>query len=173
MQKWSDLEKRFRLLIPKLKYLRLDCQSTDEGEIWRLVGKPTSQPEKEIELLSVVAGRLLKDVGQNKSELKEIINHNDPKICWYRALKKFSGSYKPGPPAYWTDKESNNIHWVFIGSIDELAESSANVCLQMELYYPVRLKIYQKLWNDYGREIIITVVGTVIVAVILAILKLS
>lgn len=173
MKKWFDLEKRFRLLIPELKFLRLDNQTSDEGEIWRLTGLPNSQKEKEFELLSVLAGRLLQELGPNKSELKEIVGHHDPKICWYRALKKFSGSYKPGPPAYWTDKGGNNVRWVSIGSIDELAGNSANVCLYMELHYPVKLGFYKKLWNEYGREITITVVGAVIIAVILAILKLS
>lgn len=95
IQTWLDLEERFRRLIPDLKYTRLDEQTGAAGEFWRIAGGDARQAANEFELLSMLAGKLLQQVGRNKAELKEIIVHHDFKICWYRALKKFCRAYEP------------------------------------------------------------------------------
>lgn len=168
MQTWLDLEKRFRLLTSKLKDTRLDEQSGHAGEYWRLAGGYSSSSHNEFELLSSLAGNLLREVGHHKAELREITNHQDSKICWYRALKKFSNSCSPRFYAVQKDKKGDDSV-IVISSIHDLAENSANVCLFLEVHYPLTTKFYIKLWNDYGKQIAIGI----IIAVILAILRLS
>lgn len=173
MQTWLDLEKRFRLLIPELKDTRLDEQTGDDGEYWRLAGGYTPSSRNEFELLSTLAGNLLREIGRNKAELREIINQHDSKICWYRALKKFSDAYKHKFYAVKKDKEGNDAGIIFTGSIFNVPENSANVCLYMELHYARKTRFYKKLWNEYGKQIIVGVAIAVIGAAVLAVLRLS
>ena len=173
MQTWPTLEQRFRLLIPEMKYIRLDDQTGAAGEHWRLAGGFASKSTiEEFKLLSMLAGSLLKEVGRNKPELKEIIDHDDNAICWYRALKKFSKCHEIGLPAFITDKDGNDKGTIFTGSIHNVPENSANVCLFLELHYPVRMRWYKKVWNEYGKEIIIGVTVTALGGIIATLLKL-
>ena len=172
MQTWLDLEKRFRRLIPELQYTRLDEQTGAAGEYWRLAGMPATQSTNEFELLSMQAGKLLQQVGHKKAELKEILAHPDFKICWYRALKKFSRAYQFGNRVMQADEFGRDAGAIFTGSIYNLPENSANVCLFLELHYPVRTRWYKKVWNEYGKEIIIGVTVTALGGIIAALLKL-
>lgn len=166
MQSWLHLEQRFRSLISSLSDARLDDQTGSEGEHWRIAGGYNNQAVKEFELLSLLAGKLLYAVGKKKAEIRNVINHSDPNISWYRALKEFSNAYKSKSYGITKDKEGNETGVIFFGSIFNIAENSANLCLYMEANYPVKSKLYKRLWDNYGKQIFIGVSIAVLAALL-------
>lgn len=166
LKTWLDFEARFQSLAPRLKYTRLDDQTGAAGEYWRLAGGFDRESEKQFEALSHLAGNLLTETLAGQSNHERIISHNDPKVRWYRALKFLSGAHKPGPPAYLTDEAGENVRWIYGGSINHPAEVAANVCLQLQAHHPVRSRWYERLYEDYGKEIIIGLVLALATALI-------
>lgn len=95
----------------------------------------------------------------DNSKFEQILANGDPKTCWYRALKQFSGAHSPGPPAYQSNDKGENLGWIFIGSINSnIAEVAANVCLHLHAHFPLKMPWYEKIYKEYGKEIIIGLV---------------
>lgn len=169
MQSWLNLEQRFRSLISSLGDARLDDQTGSQGEHWRIACGYSKQAIREFELLSILAGKLLNAVGENKTELTNIIHHSKPDISWYRALKEFSNAHESKFYAITKDERGNETGVIFTGTIYNIAENSANLCLYMEVNYPLKSTLYKKLWVNYGREILVGVIVTLLGAALLAI----
>ena len=69
MDSWLDIEQRFRLLAPELKHHRLDAQWGAAGEYWRIAGSGSTSATEQFEILSSLAGQLLRRVLKGESEL--------------------------------------------------------------------------------------------------------
>lgn len=166
MKNWIELEPRFRGLVPRLKHTRLDDQTGAAGEHWRLAGGYDREAERQFETLSVLAGRLLAKAIVGRSDIKSILEGSDPRIHWYRALKAYSGSHETGFPAYQANDAGENLGWIYSGSILNIGEVAANVCLYLQAHHPIRAKWYERIYDDYGKQIIVGLVVALATALI-------
>jgi len=163
MKSWLDLEERFRNLALSLRYVRIDEQTGAAGEHWRIAGSAANESIRQFELLCNLAGQQITEL---KVCSEEILNHPDPKIRWYRLLKEVSPSYKTGISGYQTNDEGENLGWIHTGSISDIGEASANMCLQLHQTHPIKPKWYEILYRDYAIQIIIGLILLVAGAVI-------
>jgi hypothetical protein len=160
MKTWLDFESRFRGLSSVLQHARIDDQSGSAGEYWRIAGiTSNSEAIRQFELLCNISGQQITEL-QACSD--EILNHEDPKIRWYRLLKNTSAIYERDNPAYKCDDEGNNLGWLYGGTISNICESSANLCLQLHSSHPIKLKWHEVLYQDYGKQVIIGIILLII-----------
>ena len=138
MNSWLDYEARFRLLSTRLSDARLDVQTGVAGEHWRIAGGFDREAIKEFDILCQLAGRELTKVWQDEPKFKEILENDDPKIRWYRALKEAKGAYEPGPIARQLDEEGNTNGWILAGSVKHLGDVAANLCLSLHVANPIK-----------------------------------
>jgi len=133
MLSWKELEEDFFKLKDTLQSSRIDVQWGDSGEHWRIAGSVDKTVLQRFKQLACIAGEKLLEVDQVKN-YKEIINENAPEIRWYKGIKNLldnSFEFK----LYGTmrdDKNNNNVTGhIYAGSIYNIAEYSANLCLKM------------------------------------------
>jgi hypothetical protein len=171
MLSWKELEEEFSKLKGPLQSSRIDVQWGDSGEHWRIAGSMDKTVLQRFKQLACIAGEKLLEVDQVKN-YKEIINENDPEIRWYKGIKnlldnsfefKFCGTMRD-------DKNNNVTGHIYAGSIYNIAEYSANLCLKMmpkEKDNKKNVSIFNKIWNKYAVGIIIGMVGGVFAGIIL------
>ena len=151
MESWLEFEKRFRELAPKLTHARIDDQSGDAGESWRIAGTATNNETiKEFELLCAVAGGKL----ENLKFPEEILNHKDPKVRWYRLMKSNSANYQHGHVGEMSTSSGEHLGFVYGGTIQEIGVCAANLCLALHPSHPLKTKWYKTIYKDYGPQII-------------------
>jgi hypothetical protein len=158
LKNWFDCETRFRSLAPSLQNTRLDDQGGAAGEHWRLAGSGNRETEKQFEALSALAGKLLTEALSGQAGFEAILDHDDPKVRWYRAMKHFSGAHRAGVVAQQTNDAGENLGWIYAGSMADIANVSGNVCLCLQDKFPIRMPWYEKVYQDYGKKIIIGLV---------------
>jgi len=132
MLSWKELEEEFFKLKDTLQSSKIDVQWGDSGEHWRIAGGMHKTVIQRFKELACIAGEKLLEVNQVKN-YKEIINENAPEIRWYKGIKNLldnSFEFK----LYGTmrdDKNNNDAGHIYTGSIYNIAENSANLCLKM------------------------------------------
>lgn len=169
MNSWLDLEDRFRQLCGPLLRLRLDIQSGSSGEYWNVTGMQRTADVQQFETLAGVAGRMLELSFTDKEEPeKTLLKEKNPRIRWYRTLKELSGEFQPELPATELDTDGNATGHLYIGSLHNVVATSANLCLTLHVDHPVQDErtFLQRLYDDYGREIVIGVILALITAII-------
>lgn len=157
MRTWIEAEERFRGLGDPLRFLRLDIQWGSAGEHWHVTGMPRTNDVVQFELLAAVCGRLLESSLDKTDELgAEILAEKDARTRWYRALKELAG-YEANFLAYEADERGNRTGAIHSACIPKVVEVSANLCLLLHVEYPVKdqRKLYEKIYDDYGKEIVI------------------
>ena len=171
MLSWKELEEEFFKLKDALQSSRIDAQWGDSGEYWRIAGGMHKTVIQRFKQLACIAGEKLLEVDQVKN-YKEIINENDPEIRWYKGIKnlfdnsfnfKFCGTMRD-------DKNNNDAGHIYAGSIYNIAEYSANLCLKMmpkEKDNKKNVSMFNKIWDKYAVGIIVGIVGTVLAGIIL------
>lgn len=164
MKTWLDFESRFRELSPALQQARIDNQTGAVGEYWRIAGiSPNKEAVRQFELLCNLSGQQITELHACSAE---ILNHEDPKIRWYRLLKNTSASYERGISGYQSDEEGNSLEWIHGGTISNICESSANLCLQLHSTHPIKQKWHEIVYQDYGKQIVIGIILLLIGGVI-------
>ena len=165
MNSWLELERRFRALAPSLAHCRIDAQWGAAGEYWRIAGSATSPISTEYEILSTMAGQLLQRVLSEKIESEQsLLAIQDPKIRWYNALKLKSPQFGHQNYAQQINEDGTSAGFIFMGSVSQIAEASANLCLAFQVSHPIveRPSRWQWLHENYIRALII---GTVLALV--------
>ena len=132
MLSWKELEEEFFKLKDALQSSRIDVQWGDSGEYWRIAGGMHKTVTQRFKQLACIAGEKLLEVDQVKN-YKEIINENDPEIRWYKGIKNlFDNSFEFKFCGTMRDKKNNNdVGSIYAGSVYNIAEYSANLCLKM------------------------------------------
>ena len=137
MKSWIEFEERFRRIAPSLQYQRIDFQWGTDGEYWRLCGGATSSVARQFSALAELSGIALLEAAKIYSEMGTIVSkENEPEHMWYRALKELTGEFKMSP-IYFTDENGSPKRHVFTGSIENICEVSANLCLVLHGRYPL------------------------------------
>ncbi|MGD2091655.1 MAG: hypothetical protein PVH61_36110 [Candidatus Aminicenantes bacterium] len=136
MNSWIDIEKRFRDIAESLKNLRLDYQWGAGGEYWHLylIGMRKNPVVSQFEELATIAGNLLNKTFDEKTELGEyLLSERDSKTRWYKALKEHSGEFEIDRNIPYLKGEP-----IFKGSVNSVAEVSANLCLKLHANQPIK-----------------------------------
>ena len=141
MKSWLEFEERFRSVAKSTQYHRIDFQWGDAGEYWRLCGAPSNTHSHEFEALSELAGSALKKCADKHKELLPIVTlEKDPKHIWYRAIKELSGKFETGQPAHQVDKKGKFAGNIFSGTVYNIGDVSANLCLTLHGRHPIQEK---------------------------------
>lgn len=167
MQTWLDLERRFRTIADSLTQIRLDAQWGAAGESREIVGAAHHPKVREFVTLCGIGGRLLERSLDQDSEMGTVLfAEPDPIQRWYLLLVKYSGAVENILSGY--EEADGERRWVYSGTISEPVSVSANQCLEMEVKFPVRdsRKWYRRLYDDYGREIVIGTILTLITLIL-------
>ncbi len=152
-------------LAQRLQHSRIDDQTGAAGEHWRIAGLTNDdEAHHEFDTLCIIVGRKITDVLKESDSFSEVLNHKDPKIRWYRLLKNHSTSYDRGVSGYQTEDDGSK-GWVHTGTISNLGEGSANLCLWLEAHYPITQPWYKTLYEDYGKEIVVGAILIIISAI--------
>jgi len=93
---------------------------------------------------------------------ENIVNHDSAKIIWYRLMVKNTKNFQINLPAFQEDQDGNHTQAIFSGSLNDVGNIAANLCLQLEVDHPIMPKWYVKLYQDHARELIN---GTVLIIV--------
>lgn len=138
MESWFDMEKRFRVLAPDLQHHRLDAQWGAAGEYWRVAGFGRSPATEQFEMLSSLAGQLLGGVLGGGNELEQaLLSIKDSKIRWYQALKALSSAFKSDGYGEQLNEDGSSGGFIYTGTINQIAEVSANLCLSLQISHPI------------------------------------
>jgi len=86
----------------------------------------------------------------------------------YRAIKELSNDFEFGLYGNQTDSEGNSVGNIYTGTIPHPVLSSANLCLYLHANYPIKdgRSLTLRFYDDYGKTIVITLIGALITAVI-------
>lgn len=168
MKSWLEFEHRFRALSGSLGYYRLESQWGAAGEHWHLSGGNPTPKTQQFELLSALAGEKLLVVLRAEDEITtDLLNEPDHRIRWYKALKFWSGHFTNDLYGYQTDVKGEFSGHIFSGSLKELPENSANVCLALQTRFPIPEKsMLQRMWDEYGSKVIVGLILAVAAALI-------
>jgi len=139
MKSWLEFEDRFRRIALPLQYLRIDFQWGDAGEYWRLCGMPTSALDRQFEGLAELAGLVIQETAKTHGDLLPLVTkEKEAKHVWYRALKELTHDFKFGFYAtQHKEEDSSYAGTIRTGSISNIGESSANLCLWLHAKYPI------------------------------------
>jgi hypothetical protein len=142
MKSWLEFEDRFRKIAAPLKYLRIDFQGGAAGEHWHVCGMPSSGLDRQFEALAELAGLALLESAKTHAELQSLVTKEKvAKQIWFRALKELTNDFKIGP--YFTpssEESGGDAGIIFTGSIPNIGEVSANLCLMLHARYPLPIQ---------------------------------
>ncbi len=158
MDNWLNFESRFKELAPRVQYSRIDDQTGAAGEYWRIAGGNNDQEaELEFETLCSLAGNHITEVLGGIEAYDAMLNHEDPKIRWYRLLKQKTTSYSRSSSGYQIEDDGSK-GWIHGGTISRIGEGSANLALWLHANHPIKQYWVKTLYQDYGKEIVVGVV---------------
>ena len=123
---WTDLETRFRGLLPAMKWYRLDYQWGAAGEHWYLQGGVRNGSTSEFETLATIAGDLLISL-PTAAVAPEALSETKARNRWYLALWHHMTNQVPNHIAFENGKKEPTIYG---GTIREPVQLSATLCLQ-------------------------------------------
>lgn len=114
---WLELEQRFKQLHPALQFSRIDVVTGSSGEHFTIAGAADRESIDRFKAVAKMAGaRLQRDFPDEIHRHDQPAQESDPLMLWYKALRHIGGS---------------GAATVFIGTIDQPAAVSANLCLTM------------------------------------------
>jgi hypothetical protein len=132
MRKWSELEADFRALRAQSHDDgRLDHQYGAAGEHWRVAGGISRQQIQQFEALAQIAGQKILD-NPAAACWPDVVEETDPMLRWYRALRHPFGAYTHQGYGRQTDQAGNDAGAIYLGRIDRLFVTSANLCTELE-----------------------------------------
>lgn len=144
MRSWLDFERRFREISEPLRGLRLDFQWGAAGEHWRLAGMGREPKVRQFEGCAILAGQLLERCFDDSTHIgRLILSETIYTERWYRAIKELSGEFDQNLFAIQQDKDGNNAGYIYSGSIQNVVEVAANVCLHLQASYPLEETIME------------------------------
>jgi hypothetical protein len=130
---WRQLESDFQAIHDQFGSMRADwSREIGNGDTWRIAAWPTPNSRHRFETLARTAGDLL-----IKSEIirsacpSDVINEQDSLIRWFRALRQIGGYFEIGPSGYYMDDDGQPRLAFMTGSINNIVEVSALLCLQL------------------------------------------
>ena len=114
---WLELEQRFNDLHPALQFSRIDIVTGASGEHFTIAGAADRESIDRFKAVAGIAGaRLQRDFPDEIGRHQQLARESDPLMLWYKALRHIGGS---------------GAATVFIGTIDQPAAASANLCRTM------------------------------------------
>jgi hypothetical protein len=114
---WLELEQRFRELQPALQASRIDIVTGSSQEHFTIAGAADREAIDRFKAVASIAGaRLQRDFPDEIDRREQPAQRSDPSMLWYKALRHIGGSAAAT---------------VFIGTIDQPAAASANLCQTM------------------------------------------
>jgi hypothetical protein len=138
MKSWLEFEDRFRRIAIPLQYLRIDFQWGSAGEYWRLCGMQASALEHQFEALAELSGLVLLKAAKTHAELLPLVaKEKEAKHVWYRALKELTNDFKFGFYGTQHEEDGSYAGIIYTGSISNIGEASANLCLLLHARYPI------------------------------------
>lgn len=138
MDSWAKIEERFRTLVPVLRHQRLDVQWGAAGEHWSVTGGGSSSTKQQFELLASLAGKLLEQVINGNDELDQALRSTEnPKVRWFKAMKAWSPEFSMDFYAKQMNEDGSSAGLIYGGSIPEVAEAAANLCLSLHMSRPL------------------------------------
>lgn len=141
MKSWLEFEDRFRRIAFPLQYLRIDFQWGAAGEYWRLCGMPVSALDRQYDALAELAGLALLETAKGNRELLPLVEkEKEAKHVWYRALKELTQEFKVGLCGTAHEEDGTYAGTICTGSISNIGEVSANLCLWLHGKYPLPLQ---------------------------------
>src|SRR2546430_7992022 len=123
---WTDLEARFRALLPAMKWYRIDHQWGSAGVHWYLQGGMKNATTTEFETLCTIAGDLLLTLPRS-AVAPDALAEPKAKYRWFLALWHHMTSKTPQHLGFESGKREGTI---FSGTIKEPVHLSATLCLQ-------------------------------------------
>ena len=152
-----------------MKFYRLDYQWGSAGEHWYLKGGVSNADTSQFETLATIAGDLLMRLPPS-AVAPEALAEPKAKYRWYLAVWHHM-TYKIPEHMGFETRDGKDVGRIFSGTIDEPVQLSATLCLQFStVVVAPQVGFWRTLWDNYGREIIVGVVVTVIGGVLLALL---
>jgi len=138
MKSWLEFEDRFRRIAFPLQYLRIDFQWGAAGEYWNLCGMPANALNRQFEALAELAGLALLETAKiHSDQLQLVAKEKDAKHVWYRALKELTHDFKFGFYGTQHEEDGSYAGTIYTGSISNIGEASANLCLWLHARYPL------------------------------------
>jgi len=135
MATWSELEAAFRELSAPLRFHRIDYQWGAAGEYWHLAGGPHTADAARFEILAAIAGAKLTEVPPETLQ-QEVWAAPTPAERWYQAVRYHSGQFGHLDMAWQLDEKGKEAGTLFSGSVQQPADASALVCLQLTTVSP-------------------------------------
>jgi hypothetical protein len=173
---WYELEQRFRQLETALQFSRIDGQTGDAGEHWRIAGGAGRDAEERFNALARIASsKLAEDFGSELGQFPELVSETDPVIRWYKALQYIGRRFEHRSYAEQKNADGSSAGLIFLGSIDKPASASATLCLQLAARAPtpkVAPFANSTSWRSWiamhATELFVAILATVVGGIILA-----
>ncbi len=170
MPSWQELESRFKELLPAMGDARVDGQWGSAGEYWHVAAYFGANARKRFEALAFIAGEKLSEILENgRSPDDELLAENDPKVRWYKAIWKISGTFEHRLSGRELDDNGNAVGTIYGGTIPSIVEASITLCLELGARYPEKQSealhnekpknAFRRFWEKKGEDILATVVG--------------
>ena len=141
MKSWLEFEERFRRISVSLQYLSIDFQWGAAGEYWRLCGMPSNALCRQFEALAELSGLALLESAKTHVELLPMVaKEREAKYVWYRALKELTNDFKFDFYGTQHQEDGSYAGTIFSGSISNIGEASANLCLLLHARYPLPIQ---------------------------------
>jgi hypothetical protein len=141
MKSWLEFEERFRLIVAPLQYLRLDFQWGAAGEYWRLCGMSSNALTRQFDNLAELSGLALLECAKTHVELLPLTaNEKETSYVWYRALKELTNDFKFESYGSQYQEDGSHAGNIYSGSISNVVEASANLCLLLHARYPIQIE---------------------------------
>jgi hypothetical protein len=141
MKSWLELEERFRWIAGPLQYLRIDFQWGAAGEFWRLCGMSFNALVSQFDVLAELSGLSLLECAKAHVELIPLVaKEKEARHLWYRALKELTNDFKFDFYGTQHQEDGSYAGTIYSGSISNVVEASANLCLLLHARYPLRIQ---------------------------------
>ena len=178
MSKWRELEKDFRELSKHLQFMRADVTWDGSGrEKWTLAAATGQNYEKRFLALAKRGSNYITSIHHlDRDVLSKLIAEPDSVIRWYKAIAKLGNNFDYRFTA--TERVQNVEHYIHLGSIHNIVDASALLCLELDTeekeILPSETKgtrtknSFLQLCKQYAHEIIIGIAVAVIGGLILS-----
>ncbi len=141
MKSWLEFEERFRRITVPLQYLRIDFQWGDDGEYWRLCGMPSNALGRQFDALAELSGLALLESAETHVELLPLVaKDKEARHVWYRALKELTNDFEFKFYGTQHQEDGSYAGTIYSGSISNIGETSANLCLLLHARYPLPIQ---------------------------------
>lgn len=127
---WQELDAQFKELNDPLGHVRLDIQWGSAGEHLHISGYFDVNNKQRFIALARLAGEKLRTQLEPNSEVNQyILGENDSVLLWYKALWKFSPTFKHGTIAFHKSESGEDLGNIYTGSVPGVYAASATLAL--------------------------------------------